>query len=80
MNPEVYMCYLINVRHGNFKNLVVRWNREFKTYEDAVMFQTVKRGMQEIIKNKSDNNWGNFNVEQLLNFINNHLYWESNNG
>jgi len=78
MSPEVYMCYLISVRHGSFKNLTLRWKREFKTYEDAVAFQNVKRGMQEIRKTKGTNNWNNFNVEQLLNFITEYLYWENN--
>jgi hypothetical protein len=77
MNPEVYMCYLINVRRGNFKKLVISWNKEFKMYKDIATFQMVKKGMREIRKNKPDSDWSNFNIEQLLDFINNYLYWKS---
>lgn len=75
MIPEVYMCYLINVKHGNFKRLVRQWNNELKTYDNTIKFRTMKNKVQEVRKKQDTKDWSNFSVERLLSFINSHIYF-----
>jgi hypothetical protein len=75
MSPEVYMCYLISVRHGDFKQLIRRWNSEFKTYDDEAKFRAWKNKMVTLRRTHKSDSWSNFNVERLFNFVREHLYW-----
>jgi endonuclease IV len=75
MSPEVYMCYLISVKRGDFRQLTRVWKSEFRTYETAVHFNGMKNRMKDIRKKHRTSEWSNFNVEKLLDFISEHLYW-----
>lgn len=73
MSPEVYMCYLINVRHGDFKRLIDEWNGEFKTHNE-LSARSWKNKMMNIRRTHKSSDWSSFNVSLLFDFINNHLY------
>ena len=73
MSPEVYMCYLINVRHGDFRRLAHEWSSEF---ESKVNFRAWKNKMTNIRRTHKSSDWANFNISLLFNFINEHLHWE----
>lgn len=66
MSPKVYMCYLIYAKYGNFDRLVNKWNYEL--YKNTIKLEAITRKMKETRKYKS-NNWDNFDIEQLFNFI-----------
>ena len=78
MNPEIYMCYLLNAKYGNFKRLAIKLNTEFKTYKDIVVVRNISKKMSGVRKRHQNTTWNNFNVESLLEFINEYLCWKDN--
>jgi hypothetical protein len=76
MSPEVYMCYIISTKSENFKQLIRRWNSEFGGYSDKSGFRVWKNKMITIRRKHKTNDWSNFNVRKLFDFINEHIYWE----
>lgn len=78
MNPSVYMCYMLYTNY-DFKELVLKWNKEFKTYQDSLVFRKITEDMKKFRKKHWNSprarGWSNFDTRHLVNFIKEHLYW-----